>query len=157
MSDKLSAPAICTCGFKTMSASEAAKHLKECKLISDIVEWEDGKYKILIYFNGELKCLRYGEKWRDLVGDKMVLTLCYKVMELESELAELKEVLPKEPTTFGGKKISVDDLFKEWRKVKKQLQARIDHLEGEAQSHFTHSTKLEQENEKLKKESEGRL
>lgn len=50
----------------------------------------DGKYTILIDLNtGQAECLRYGEKWRDLVGDKMVLAMFDRIVELESALREL--------------------------------------------------------------------
>lgn len=44
----------------------------------------DGKYTI-VKRNGRLSCLRYGEEWRDLTGDKMVLCMAMEIMDLRSK------------------------------------------------------------------------
>lgn len=42
----------------------------------------DGKYTLIIDMDtGRAECLRNGEKWRDLVGDKMVLALFDELVE----------------------------------------------------------------------------
>lgn len=51
---------------------------------------EDGKYTIRIHQDGKLECLRYGEPWRDLVGDKMVLAMAQEIQRLRV-LADLKQ------------------------------------------------------------------
>jgi len=38
-------------------------------------EWSDEKYKVTAYKDGSLKATRYGEEWRDLVGDGMVFAM----------------------------------------------------------------------------------
>ena len=55
----------------------------------------DGKYTV-IYDpeTGQSECLRYGEKWRDLCGDKMVQAMFDRIVELETELAALKSQEP---------------------------------------------------------------
>lgn len=51
------------------------------------LEVADGKYTLVFdEATGKFYCLRYGEPWRDLVGDKMVLSLFYRIKELESKL-----------------------------------------------------------------------
>ena len=47
---------------------------------------EDGKYRIILPPGGGMKCLRYGEEWRDLTGDKLVLLLAMEVRALRSVL-----------------------------------------------------------------------
>jgi hypothetical protein len=47
----------------------------------------DGKYTVVYDFNtGRSECLRYGEQWRDLVGDKMVLAMFDEIVELRKRL-----------------------------------------------------------------------
>ena len=53
----------------------------------------DGKYTIILPQDGGLHALRYGEKWRDLCGDGMVLALAQRIEELEETLLEIKDDL----------------------------------------------------------------
>ena len=47
----------------------------------------DGKYSVIYDFEtGRSEALRYGEKWRDLRGDKMVLAMFDRIVELEEQL-----------------------------------------------------------------------
>lgn len=52
---------------------------------------EDGKYKIIVpetkedFKKERFRCLRHGEEWRDLTGDKMIGALCSRVLELEEQ------------------------------------------------------------------------
>jgi hypothetical protein len=53
-----------------------------------------GKYTLI--FNeatGEFKALRYGEPWRNLAGDKLILTLMYKLQQAEDLLREAYNLL----------------------------------------------------------------
>jgi len=54
----------------------------------------DGKYTVILPEDGSLHALRYGEKWRDLIGDGMVLALVQRIEELESGLGKLLHYLP---------------------------------------------------------------
>lgn len=55
------------------------------KLILDI-SLDNGKYTLPLDDSGRLIALRYGEPWRDLVGDKLVLALAQEVEKLRIEL-----------------------------------------------------------------------
>ena len=49
------------------------------------IKLAEGKYTI-VYDDDNIfpaKCLRYGEEWRDLVGDNLIFWLCAKIYELE--------------------------------------------------------------------------
>jgi hypothetical protein len=47
----------------------------------------DGKYTVLFdLLNGVSECLRYGEEWRDLRGDKLILAMFDEVVELKQQL-----------------------------------------------------------------------
>ena len=47
----------------------------------------DDKYSVIIDLeNGRFYALRYGEQWRNLIGDKFILSLVYKIMYLQEEL-----------------------------------------------------------------------
>lgn len=49
----------------------------------------EGKYTLVFnQLTGEFKCLRHGERWRDLSGDKMVLALMQAVMNLEDTVSD---------------------------------------------------------------------
>jgi len=51
----------------------------------------DGKYTLIIDTDtGRAECLRYGEKWRDLVGDKMVLALFDELVEARARAEAAK-------------------------------------------------------------------
>lgn len=51
----------------------------------------DGKYTIIYDFEtGQSEALRYGEKWRDLCGDKMVLAMFDTIVELRERAAEIE-------------------------------------------------------------------
>lgn len=48
----------------------------------------DNKYTILFKPGTQFEALRYGEKWRSLVGDGLILALCHEIIRLEEELNE---------------------------------------------------------------------
>ena len=53
----------------------------------------DGKYTIIYDFEtGQSEALRYGEKWRDLCGDKMVLAMFDTIVELRERVAEVEDL-----------------------------------------------------------------
>ncbi|MEO3931420.1 hypothetical protein WMO79_01215 [Micrococcaceae bacterium Sec7.4] len=54
---------------------------------SNSVVIEDGKYTITGIETGRLEALRYGEPWRDLVGDKFILNMAQEIQRLRAELA----------------------------------------------------------------------
>jgi len=53
----------------------------------------DGKYTLQHNHGIGLKCLRYDEPWRDLVGDGMVLALVQRIEALEDSHKELLSCL----------------------------------------------------------------
>lgn len=55
------------------------------KNMGKIIELDNGKYTVMYDENNQypMKCLRYGEEWRDLVGDNLIFWLCAKIEELE--------------------------------------------------------------------------
>ncbi len=50
----------------------------------------DGKYTVQADGDGRLRCLRYGEEWRDLTGDGMVLALVQEIEALRADKARLE-------------------------------------------------------------------
>lgn len=56
--------------------------------MSKKIELDNGKYTIVYNEDNQYpkKCLRYGEEWRDLVGDNLVFWLCNRIQELEEKL-----------------------------------------------------------------------
>lgn len=56
------------------------------------ISLDNGKYIVVENLpKGEFECLRHGEKWRDLLGDGMVLSMFYRIQELESGLIQIYE------------------------------------------------------------------
>ena len=53
---------------------------------------EEGKYTVL-YDNGKIEVLRHGEPWRNETGDGFLNALLMSHIELEFELAEVKDGL----------------------------------------------------------------
>lgn len=51
----------------------------------------DGKYTVVQDASGRLSALRYGEPWRNLVGDNLVHALACEVEELRAEVEKLKQ------------------------------------------------------------------
>lgn len=54
------------------------------------VSVNDGKYTVVLEADGKLHALRYGEVWRDLVGDNLVYSLAYELDEERSKNAQLE-------------------------------------------------------------------
>lgn len=50
------------------------------------VSVDNGKYTIVMPESGGLHALRYGEEWRDLTGDGMVLAMAYEIEKLREAL-----------------------------------------------------------------------
>ena len=57
------------------------------------IKLEGGKYTIVYDKTNQYpeKCLRYGEEWRDLIGDKLIFALCNEIEELERDNEDLYE------------------------------------------------------------------
>jgi hypothetical protein len=49
----------------------------------------DGKYTVVMSQNGGLYALRYGEPWRDCIGDGLILALAQEVEELRDKNQKL--------------------------------------------------------------------
>lgn len=56
--------------------------------IMNKIELDGGKYTLIEKPTGTWEALRYGEPWRDLVGDNLIHFLICKVQELEEKLKE---------------------------------------------------------------------
>lgn len=81
----------------------------------------DGKYTVIYDFKtGQSECLRYGEPWRQLVGDKMVLAMFDRVVELQTENAALKAELANEKRQHA---IWESEHLKEYGKLQAELAA----------------------------------
>ena len=63
----------------------------------------DGKYTIQHDNGTNFKALRYGEEWRDLTGDGLMLALVEKIEELqEDNLSMLDELRERYEREFWG-------------------------------------------------------
>ena len=61
----------------------------------DCVLFDDGKYKIIQHKDWSLTAERYGEHWRELTGDKLILALLDKIVALQDDVlyASTREIL----------------------------------------------------------------
>lgn len=59
------------------------------------IELEGGKYTVINELNegGKFKALRYGEDWRSLAGDNLVLAMFYRIESLTERLNEAESLL----------------------------------------------------------------
>lgn len=55
------------------------------------VALDGGKYEVVQEAGGKAYALRHGEHWRDLTGDKLVLSLAYDLVEARERIANLEE------------------------------------------------------------------
>lgn len=67
--------------------------MSDTRTIGFKLELGGGKYTYIRYDQGGQEALRYGEPWRDLVGDNLVLFFGFKVEELESRARQLEREL----------------------------------------------------------------
>jgi hypothetical protein len=52
---------------------------------------DNGKYEVVLSENGSsFEALRYGELWRDLVGDNLIYYMFLKIVEQEEEIRRLR-------------------------------------------------------------------
>ena len=58
----------------------------------DVLSLENGKYEVT-FDGGKLSATRYGEQWRDLTGDGMVLAMMLECMDAQSQRNDLLEAL----------------------------------------------------------------
>lgn len=61
--------------------------------MKELIKLCDDKYEIIFDMEtGEFRALRYGEEWRNLCGDGMILSMFFRIQELEEEVKKLKSV-----------------------------------------------------------------
>ncbi len=53
------------------------------------VDIEDGKYTYVFHEDGRSEALRYGEPWRDTVGDKFIYCMAAEIVDLREEVGRL--------------------------------------------------------------------
>lgn len=70
----------------------------------------DGKYTIIQDASGRTNVLRYGESWRDVTGDNVILGAAYEIEKLQARIQRLEEALGLVICFFGfGVRI-----FRQW-------------------------------------------
>ena len=69
----------------------------------DRIELDDGKYTVIneLGKGGGLKALRYGEEWRNLAGDNLILAMFHKIEELQEELIKTRKCILEGPKYRG--------------------------------------------------------
>ena len=54
------------------------------------IKLDTGKYEVVFPEDGKLHALRYGEPWRDLTGDKLILAMMYEIERLRDQIGTLQ-------------------------------------------------------------------
>ena len=55
------------------------------------ISLDNGKYEVVLSENGSsFEAFRYGELWRDLVGDNLIYYMFLKILEQEEEIRRLR-------------------------------------------------------------------
>jgi len=57
--------------------------------MKETIKLDNGKYEVILDQDGSkfnFHALRYGEQWRDLIGDNLILAMFYKIQDLENKL-----------------------------------------------------------------------
>jgi len=55
------------------------------------ISLDNGKYEVVLSENGSsFEAFRYGELWRDLVGDNLIYYMFLKIVEQEEEIRRLR-------------------------------------------------------------------
>ncbi|WP_313329432.1 hypothetical protein [Comamonas sp.] len=73
-------------------------------MTTETISLDDGKYTVIFAFGDapfRFEALRYGDKWRDLCGDKLVLAMFNRIQELESALQGTVDFLTHAPLETG--------------------------------------------------------
>ena len=68
------------------------------------VSIEDGKYEYVCHEDGSAEALRYGERWRDCLGDKFTYCMASEIESLRQQLTDQK-VYYEQVMADGGKRI----------------------------------------------------
>lgn len=53
----------------------------------------DGKYTVILPEDGKLHALRYGQPWRECVGDSLILTLAQDIETLRERLKTAQQTI----------------------------------------------------------------
>lgn len=79
------------------------------------IELGEGKYTVVNELNegGGIRALRYGEEWRDLTGDGMVLALCLEIERLQKKLNESEALLSEAHDVMDDVHLYNTDLYYE--------------------------------------------
>lgn len=78
----------------------------------ETIELEDGKYTF-VSDNGVMSCLRYGDSWRDMAGDKAVGALFYHAKELEEVVNRLVRYVP----ISGFYSVTLEEILKDAKEL----------------------------------------
>ena len=65
---------------------------------------EDGKYTVIneLSEGGGMRALRYGEEWRGLAGDGLILAMYHEIERLQEEIEEIKLQQKADGEFYGG-------------------------------------------------------
>jgi hypothetical protein len=84
---------------------------------------DDKKYTVVQKKDGHIHALRYGEKWRDCVGDNLVLTLAQDLQSTREKLFSLRKSLEILVGASSKEELTAMlEFLKEWIKEETEAQ-----------------------------------
>ena len=60
----------------------------------------DGKYTVIQEPTGETRVLRYGEEWRDVTGDNVIVGLAWELQESRERIKRLEDRIHRAAMAF---------------------------------------------------------
>ena len=77
----------------------------------------DGKYAIIQDESGSTNVLRYGEGWRNVTGDNVILGAAYEIQKLQDRIKRLEEAGDEMHRYITVKRRLLPECTDDWRKV----------------------------------------
>lgn len=116
------------------------------------IELMDGKYTVVneLEEGGGFRALRYGEEWRNLAGDNLVLVMTQEIEELREYIAELETaVFRLQDDLSGDGVLTLSEQVAHYKAVSGRLQERnnlanelLDEVEDELVDFYLAETEI---------------
>ena len=76
------------------------------------IELDDGKYTVVHDSGAGLHALRYGEHWRDMTGDGLVLAMAQEIEDLRRRIAPVQQVSVPDGFCIGAWRDALEKIAK---------------------------------------------
>lgn len=76
------------------------------------IELDDGKYTVVHDSGAGLHALRYGEHWRDMTGDGLVLAMAQEIEDLRRRIVPVQQVSAQDKFCIGAWRDALEKIAK---------------------------------------------